>query len=139
MAAKSKDKNRQHKRDRFLSAFSECGNISEAARISKCNRTLHYEWLEDPEYVKQFQDAKEQAIEQLELVARTRATLSSDLLLIFLLKSLRPETYKDRREIENKGLPPVNVKIFQQYIQLKEQAKKELDSDSSNRLKEHLN
>lgn len=103
MAAKVKNGNTQHKKDRFLTAFAKCGNITEAARISDCARKSHYLWMEDPEYVQQFADAKEQAIQELELVARNRAMKTSDLLLIFLLKSMRPETYKDRRVTEFEG------------------------------------
>jgi hypothetical protein len=104
LAAASKNtKNRQPKKELFLTAYAETGNISEAARIARCDRHSHYKWIEDAEYAKRFAEAKEQAIERLEEIARKRAEKHSDTLLIFLLKSLRPKVYRERREVEHTG------------------------------------
>ena len=62
------------KRRAFLTAYTELGNITAAARAAGVARQKHYEWLEsDPEYAKKFADAHEQAVELLEAEARERA------------------------------------------------------------------
>jgi hypothetical protein len=62
------------KQKAFLTAYSQVGNITEAARIVKCSRASHYEWLaEDPEYAEAFEQAQEKAVDLLEAEARRRA------------------------------------------------------------------
>ena len=98
----------RHKKNALLIAFGESGNLTEACKIASVGRRTHYDWLaNDPEYVLQFADAQESAADYLEKVARDRATggqdaeemkgktRGSDLLLIFLLKGLRPWKYRD--------------------------------------------
>ena len=53
-------------RKRFLKAFAECGVIGEAALLAKVARRSHYAWLAEPEYVKAFEEAKEEAADRLE-------------------------------------------------------------------------
>ena len=47
--------------------------------------------------------AREDAIDTLQGEARRRAMNSSDTLLIFLLKSLRPEVYRETARIDIRG------------------------------------
>jgi hypothetical protein len=121
---------RHPKKAAFLAAYSETGNISRAADAAEMDRQSHYNWLkDDPEYVAAFEHAKERAIETLEFEARRRALHGvermkfdkgkaivdprtgqpyiereySDTLAIFLLKSLRPEVYRDRTETKVDG------------------------------------
>ncbi len=62
------------RRAAFLSAYSQVGNVSAAARIAGCSRTQHYVWLhEDPEYETAFRVAHEEAVDLLEAEARRRA------------------------------------------------------------------
>ena len=91
------------KKAAFLAAYREMGNIAGAARAAEVGRQTHYEWLGDPDYAREFADAKEDAIEHLEEVARSRAKAGSDTLMIFLLKSLRPEVYRDRVTHQHEG------------------------------------
>lgn len=106
----------------FLSAFAECGNVTEAAKLAGVDRTRHYDWLKDPAYAERFADAEAQAIDGLEKEARRRAIEGtdkpvfyrggecgvireySDTLLIFLLKGARPEKYRDNSRIEHTGV-----------------------------------
>lgn len=53
-------------RTRFLREFAKCGVVQEAARRAKVCRESHWDWLKDPEYQRQFADAREQAVEALE-------------------------------------------------------------------------
>ena len=109
----------------FLKAFSESGNVLQACKSAEVGRTSHYNWLHsDPDYVVAFEVAKQDAIDVLEAEAQRRAVdgmreyqyhcgkpvvdqdgnhvykqTYSDLLLIFLLKGLRPEKYRERYDV----------------------------------------
>jgi hypothetical protein len=106
------------KKETFLSAFAQNGNISASCRAADIERTQHYRWLkEDAEYVARFTVAGENAIDVLEKEARRRGVEGvtkpiyqggklvgevqeySDTLLIFLLKGARPERYRERYDI----------------------------------------
>jgi hypothetical protein len=106
----------KHRQKRFLTAYRECGIIGEAARVAGVDRTQHWQWLKDPEYAKEFEQAKEYALDVLRSVAWKRALEKSDTLLIFLLKAACPEEFSDvhRLYIDGKlthrgqlGLKPV--------------------------------
>lgn len=111
------------KKRAFLSAYSQCGNITRATEITNVSRASHYKWMkEDEAYQKYFEEATEEAAERMEAEARRRAVEGtdkpvfyqgaqcgvireySDTLLMFLLKGAKPEKYKDRVETENKNV-----------------------------------
>lgn len=101
----------------FLAAYVETCSISRAAVIANIARRTHYDWLAaDEKYKADFQEIQEQAAQTLEDEAIRRAyagiekpvTIAgkrevireySDTLLIFLLKGLRPEKYRERSEV----------------------------------------
>lgn len=86
--------------DSFLRVFRASGNASAAARAAKVSRKTVYEWRdEDADFRADFEHAREQAVEMLELIARQRALGGSDRLLEFLLKAHKPEVYGDRLRI----------------------------------------
>ena len=107
------------KRRAFLAAFRETGNVRLACEVAKVGRSSHYRWLEmHPEYRKAFELAKEEAGDILEAEVFRRAVEGvekpvgwykgqpggyvreySDTLLIFYLKTLRPEKYRERVEM----------------------------------------
>jgi hypothetical protein len=81
---------------KFYELLESSGNVSLSARGAGIGRTTVYEAMRtDPAVAERVDDAKECAIEHLETEARRRAMSSSDVLLIFLLKALRPERYRD--------------------------------------------
>lgn len=103
----------------FLEAYRLCGAIYHAAKRIGISPSNHYAWLRsDDNYRQQFEGAIEEAIESLESEALRRARDGvprpvyqggkqvgeirdySDVLLIFLLKGLRPEKYRERQEIQ---------------------------------------
>ena len=110
------------KKRAFLAAFRETGNVRMACEAANVGRSSHYRWLEaDAAYGEAFELAKEDAADILEAEAKRRAVEGveeptgwykgepggyirrySDTLLIFLLKGLRPEVY--REHIEVRGL-----------------------------------
>ena len=103
----------------FLAAFRATGNVRLACKAASVGRSSHYRWLEkDAEYHSAFNLAKEDATDVLEAEAHRRAVEGweeevgwykgeaggtvrkySDVLLIFLLKALRPEKYRERVDL----------------------------------------
>jgi len=97
----------------------ETGNVRSACEVARVGRSSHYRWLaKDPGYREAFDVAKECAADLLESEAYRRAVHGveepvgwykgkpggvvrkySDVLLIFLLKGLRPEKYRERVEL----------------------------------------
>jgi len=95
------------KKRAMLSALSQTGNVSAAARAAGIARRTHYDWLaSDPSYGPAVDQAMEEAADVLEAVARKRAIVGSDLLLIFLLKAIRPAKFRDRYEAPVASAPP---------------------------------
>lgn len=120
----------RHKMRAFLAAYAECGNITKAAESTGIARQTHYDWLrDDPEYPTLFKEADEQAGDRLEQEARRRAVEGvsepvfyqgkqcgtiqrySDTLLMFLLKGVRPDKYREniKQEVSGPGGTPLNV------------------------------
>jgi hypothetical protein len=60
-------------RRRFLKAYAKCGAIAEAARLAKVDRGCHYDWMQDPDYRREFEAAHETACDMLESECRRRA------------------------------------------------------------------
>ena len=107
------DNIRHAKKRAFLAAYAECGTITGAVESACCDRTSHYHWLKtDPDYVEAFHLAHEMAIDAHEDEASRRALgwdetrytddgrsyvirKYSDTMLIFRLKALRPEKYRE--------------------------------------------
>lgn len=92
------------KQSAFLAAYSQCGTITKAAEAAEIARQTHYDWMKnDPEYPALFAQAEQEAADALEHAARERALAGSDTLMIFLLKGLKPEKYKERSENYNRN------------------------------------
>lgn len=89
------------------------GNISRAAAAAGIDRRTHQTWKhEDPDYADAFTDAREHGADALVEEAQRRAFAGSDTLLIFLLKGLRPETYRERFEHTGKDGGPIQTAVF---------------------------
>lgn len=114
----------------FLAAYASTGTIVHSAKAVGITPARHYEWLEEEDYKRRFHEAREEAIETLEAEARRRAYEGveepvgwykgnpggyakrySDTLLIFLLKGLRPEVYRERFEHSGPQGVPLGVRI----------------------------
>ena len=109
---------RTPKKRAFLAAYAATCSITKAAEVAKVGRQCHYDWLaSDQQYRAAFEQAKEQAAQTLEDEAIRRAyegverpvTIAgerelvreySDTLLIFLLKGVRPEKYRERFDVK---------------------------------------
>lgn len=86
--------------ERFLAVLGSCGNITHACKLAKAGRTALYGRRKvDEEFARAWDEALEMGVGALEDEAMSRAfdrnDKSSHLLLMFMLKSLRPEKYRD--------------------------------------------
>lgn len=109
---------------RFLLCFAATGSILRAARWAKIHRQTHYDWLNNTlgnatTYAEAFRTAELQATRTLEDEAVRRAhegvrravrhkgkivgyeSVCSDSLMMFLLKGMNPEKYRDRHDIRH--------------------------------------
>ena len=111
----------------FLASYKETGNITwscQAARISRPTFYLRKE--KDPAFKEALQNAYEDAIDNLVEAARKRAVDKSDVLTIFLLKSMHPDRFGDRSEVKHSGQVQQNhVHLTTQEIRAIEQARAE--------------
>jgi hypothetical protein len=118
----------------MLAALSELGNVTAAARLVGIHHDTHYQWMKrDPQYAEQVPGVLEQAADLLEAEARRRAVEGvtkpiiggrnrdevvttvkeySDTLLIFLLKGVRPQKYKELRQTEHSGRVELSARPF---------------------------
>lgn len=112
----------------FLAAFTESGNVRLACDAAGIERSTAYRLRHsDPTFAADWEQAEEQAADLLEQEARRRAYEGweepvfgslgkgsgsgkigavrkySDTLLIFLLKGIRPEKYRERSDIKHSG------------------------------------
>lgn len=119
------------KQRRFLSAFRRCGLIAKSCEASEVSRTAVAKWRKsDERFADAFAEAREDAIETLEEVARRLATVGEERkkftaqgepiidpetgtqyverevsvqALMFMLKSLRPDVYREKHELKHTG------------------------------------
>ena len=121
------------KRQAFLAALAETGNILKSSEIARVARRTAYDWkAADPEFADAWERALDIGADALEDEAVRRAVDGveepvfyqgkacgvvrkySDTLLIFLLKGRRPEKYRDRSSPVT-GVPddgPVTFKVI---------------------------
>jgi hypothetical protein len=107
---------------KFLKSLSRYGNVTKASKAARVHRSTPYDWKEEDEaFAKAWDVAIEQAADHLEAEAYPRAVTGvtrdvfyqgekiaterhySDSLLTLLLKSNRPEKFKDRVANEHTG------------------------------------
>jgi hypothetical protein len=120
---------RQQRQEDFLAAYANCDNITRAAEMAGIDRTTHHVWLrEDPSYANRFERAQDEAADRLEFEAVRRVLEGdevpvfyrgkqvgvrkeySDKLLMFLLKTARPEKFGDAADLPaGPGKVPVKV------------------------------
>ena len=106
----------------FFDAFRETGIVKEAAAIAEIDRsTVYAERKSDPEFARLWEEIEEDTTQAMEREAIRRGMTGvekpvfhkgevcghvkeySDTLLIFMLKSRRPEVYRERHEVQHTG------------------------------------
>ena len=80
----------------FLSTLRKTANVKDSCEVAKIARRTAYDRREtDLPFADSWDEAVEEACDNLETIAWERARKSSDLLLIFLLKAHRRHKYGD--------------------------------------------
>ena len=92
----------------FLSHYPECFTIHNTCKITGISRKTVENWFDDPSFVAEFEIAKREATELLEIEARRRGMSTSDVLLIFLLKAHNPGKYRENINVNIRG----NVSVY---------------------------
>lgn len=92
-------------KDTFLAFLRERPIVAAACKEAGIVRAAAYdERGHDPEFAKQWDAAKQEGIDHrvdmLEAALLSRAQSKSDILLIFALKSLKPDVYGDRTRVD---------------------------------------
>lgn len=101
------------KQRRFLRCFAKIGIVEVAAREAGVNSNSHRKWLKnDPIYKEAFEIARDMACDVLEEICVERAKKSSDLLMIFMLKALRPEKYRELKAIQGDPNNPIKHEMI---------------------------
>ena len=126
------------RKKRFLANFAKLGNITYAAKAAGIDRTCHYDWLEkDEKYAERFHSAQEEAADLLEAEVLRRGVKGvvepvyykgeicgrvrkySDVLLIFLLKGVRPNKFRDRVEVSDpSGRNPLTAALEDMWTKI---------------------
>lgn len=83
---------------KFLKALRETGSVGKAGKIAGIGHTSLYRWRQEDEvFAAKWDLAAELTADGLEDECRRRAMAGSDNLLMFLLKGLRPERWRESR------------------------------------------
>ena len=99
-------------RTAFLSALAEGGNVRDACRRLGINRQSLYPWkANDPAFASDWDRALVLGAEALEDEARRRAKNGSDILLMFLLRALKPEKFRDRIVVKSSNYSASNLEL----------------------------
>lgn len=94
-----------------MELYRASGNVSVSAHGAGVTRQAIYDRRKASKQFAGIMDAaREEAIERLEAEAWKRAKTSSDTLLIFLLKSLKPDTYRENQNMKHEGDITITVK-----------------------------
>src|SRR6266496_1399802 len=109
----------------FLTALEKTGSVTEACAAAKISRVWAYECRkENPQFAEEWERALERGADALIDEARRRAFAGSDLLLMFLLKGLQPQRWRESRAT----IPPAELNKMIE-VELQRIAKqKELES-----------
>ena len=95
---------------KFLDRLRKSGSVTAAARTARVTRQAAYDMrAKDPAFAAAWDDAIEQALDDVEEAVHRRAKSKSDGLAMFLLRSRRPEVYGDKSKLEHIGDITVRV------------------------------
>lgn len=99
---------KQEKKALFLQQFRQLGLINRAAESTGISREVVYQWRKnDPNFLREFEEANNDVTDILEETAFSRAVEKSDALLMFLLKARKPVKYRqDIQKIEYLNAAP---------------------------------
>lgn len=91
---------RDTRKKKFIAALTVHGTVYHAAQAAGVSRQTAYRWQrEDPEFADQWNEALENAVDQVESTIYQQAVGGNTLAAIFYLKAHRP-IYRDRLNID---------------------------------------
>lgn len=97
---------KRHWQKAFLTALENTGSVTEAAAVAKIGRWTAYDTRRnDSAFSKQWDESLEVSADSLEDEARKRAFNGSDVLLMFQLKGIRPQKWRESRAT----IPPAEL------------------------------
>ncbi len=97
---------KRHWQKAFLAALENTGSVTAAADAAGVHRTAAYKHRQtDKAFSEKWDESVEHASDVLEDEARKRAFAGSDVLLMFLLKGIRPQRWRESRAT----LPPAEL------------------------------
>lgn len=89
---------KDHWREAFLLALENTGSVTEASKAAGIDRVTAYRCKRtDSVFAKEWEEALERSADTLTDEARKRAFNGSDVLLMFLLKGLQPQRWRESR------------------------------------------
>ncbi len=87
---------------KFLSSVAKLPDISRACKHARISRQTAYRWREqDPEFAAKWQEALDGSLDELEGVAFSLAKRGDQQLLTWLLRSHRPQIYRETSRQEH--------------------------------------
>ena len=117
------------KKREFILGYALTGSFRLAAQRAGCEKTIHYHWRDtDPAYAAAFEYAKDMAADvvQDEIMRRAmgweeqhlaadgtpyNVCKYSDLLIIFRMKAMRPQEYRENSHVSVESTATVNITI----------------------------
>src|SRR5215813_7063029 len=108
---------KSHWQQAFLLALENTSCVTEAAKAAGIStQTAYLHKRQDPAFAKQWEEALERSADSLVAEARKRAFNGSDVLLMFLLKGLQPQRWRESRV----SIPPseLNALIEREFERL---------------------
>lgn len=94
---------RDERKQKFLEVLAETHNVRAACKAAGISRTTAYTWREqDEQFMLDWENALDDAVEDLLGALHERAKDKSDLAAFFLVKGRRPE-YRDSYKVEHSG------------------------------------
>ena len=108
---------RDTKKKRFIETLAAQGTVSHAAQAAGVSRNTAYRWRQDDlEFAYLWDEAHENAVDEVESVLYQKALSGDTIAMIFYLKAHRP-IYRDRLNIDIKQ---VQSEIEEKIAQLRE-------------------
>ena len=98
---------KEHLKPLFLEKFKVTGFLHATCDEISIDPKTVWRWRkEDPAFDEKYQECKLRNVETLEHIGMARAMKKSDLLMIFFLKAMNPEKYKERfaHELDSKTI-----------------------------------
>ena len=130
------------RQDLFLSAFEEYGTIARACEETGIGRSTYKRWKRDDkfDFISRFNDVKENFAEDIELTLFQRAKdpKSNPVILIFALKGLLPDKYKDNAQVNDETAKDIMKELKTKFRGIKFDESESADTKTSQQQAEDI-